>query len=286
MNKLKKNALKCIKLSLATFMLFTSVDMKVFAEDTEVVNETKTDEVEVLEETDVQNTTETVVEETVVETEEPIVEEKKEEVVVEEQVVEEEPQVDLSVLDNTDFTSGRLLVSEEALPEEAPVIGVLDGMALVQYETEESAKIAYLELSESANVVVDTNDFGVAEDTEVEETPIEAPLTEESNPFAEVEKAEIEEATYDIAVIDTGATEADGIVSVLGDDGIDYHGHGQNMINTIKGINPSAKVLSIKALDNTGVGGTSAIYAAIRIAIDNQVKIIYQFLKGNQNDFR
>lgn len=247
-----------IKIVLASLMLLSGLPIETLS----IVKAEDNGEelsVEVADEKLVSEVTENITEEKTVETTEDEVTEANQ---------------DLSVLDGADFSSGRLLVTEEAITEEAPVIGTLNGVALLQYETEEEAKVAYLELTETSNVEVDINSFGVAEETEVAQTPVEESMTVETNPFTEVEQTTIDSVVYDIAVIDTGATDADSILSVLGDDGIDYHGHGQNVINTIKGINPSAKVLSIKALDNSGVGSTSAVYAAIRLAIDNQVKII------------
>ena len=83
-----------------------------------------------------------------------------------------------------------MLVSEEVNLEEEPVVATLDGMALLQYETEEEAKKAYLELSEQTSVEIDASYFGVAEESEA--TPVEETMTEENNQFTEAENANVD----------------------------------------------------------------------------------------------
>ena len=77
-----------------------------------------------------------------------------------------------------------------------------------------------------------------------------------------------------IALIDTGASGADASVSVLGGGAGDDNGHGTRMANRIREVYPGAKILSIKALDSSGRGQASAVYAAIQYAINANVKII------------
>ena len=77
-----------------------------------------------------------------------------------------------------------------------------------------------------------------------------------------------------IALIDSGASGADASVSVLGGGAGDDNGHGTRMANRIREIYPGASILSIKALDSSGRGQASDIYAAIQYAINANVKII------------
>ena len=77
-----------------------------------------------------------------------------------------------------------------------------------------------------------------------------------------------------IALIDSGASGADASVSVLGGGAGDDNGHGTRMANKIREIYPGASILSIKALDSSGRGQASDIYAAIQYAINANVKII------------
>jgi hypothetical protein len=233
--------------------------------------------------------TEEVIEEPVEEkpeepAEEAISEEVQEEPIVEELIVDEKLVSDL------DFSSGRLIVKGDvSFTEEDPVIASMDGVHILQYETEEHAKAAYTHfVEEGVQVEVDAV-FSISDETilvngeETEVTPVDEVMTEESNPFTEAEAVKTDKIKYDVAVIDTGANNADKVVSVLGDDGADKNGHGQKMIDTIKEIAPEAKVLSIKALGDNGKGDVSAVYAAIKLAIEEDVKIINLSISAKSN---
>ena len=178
-----------------------------------------------------------------------------------------------------DFSSKRLIVkgTKKELKDE-PVIAHIDDIYLLQYDDYIDAIDAYYNLSEISDSVefdspmtIASSGVGIAAygGDEVE------PMTEEENPFTEIEEVKIKEnEVYDIAVIDTGANDVDKAISVLGDDGKDKNGHGQKMIDTIKQYAPDAAILSIKAIGDDGIGDVSAVYAAIRLAIDNKVSII------------
>ena len=173
-----------------------------------------------------------------------------------------------------DFSSKRLIVrgSKKELKNE-PVIADVDGVSLLQYESEEEAAEAYDKLSAENNLIEVDSSVYVAENSDTNPSDTEI-MTEKENPFSEAEDIKVDKNKYDVAVIDTGANNADKIVSVLGDDGKDRHGHGQKMIDTIKTYAPDVKILSIKALGDGGSGDASAVYAAIRLAIDEKVDII------------
>lgn len=178
---------------------------------------------------------------------------------------------------NIDFSSKRLIVKglKKELSDE-PVIASFNGVYLLQYEDYLDAIDAYYKLSEiSDSVEFDSpisvaSGVGIASNLDIEFVP----MTEEENPFTEVEEVKVTPEKYDVAVIDTGAINADKVVSVIGDNGKDNHGHGQQMIDTIKKYAPEAKVLSIKALNDEGIGDTSAIYAAIKLAMEEKVSTI------------
>lgn len=76
-----------------------------------------------------------------------------------------------------------------------------------------------------------------------------------------------------IALIDTGADEADIKLSVVGEDTSDANGHGSRMLSLIKNENPDVKVMSIKVF-NGATTDAASVYAGIRLAIENNVKII------------
>lgn len=80
-----------------------------------------------------------------------------------------------------------------------------------------------------------------------------------------------------IAVIDTGYTgvrEIEKTASVLGEDGSDDNGHGTDMVRTIQNENPEASIMSVKALDASGRGTVSSVYAGIEYAIGAQADIL------------
>ncbi len=82
-----------------------------------------------------------------------------------------------------------------------------------------------------------------------------------------------------IALIDTGAN-ADVNFSVVGDDTGDSNGHGSRMLELIKNENPDAKVMSIRVFDGSTTDAAS-VYAGIKLAIANNVKIINLSLVGS-----
>lgn len=80
-----------------------------------------------------------------------------------------------------------------------------------------------------------------------------------------------------IALIDTGISvnqKVVGAVSIIGDDPYDDNGHGTKMYDTIRGVDPDAQILSIKALDADGVGTPEALSEAISYAVENGADII------------
>lgn len=80
-----------------------------------------------------------------------------------------------------------------------------------------------------------------------------------------------------VAVIDTGYTgirEIEETASVLGGDGSDDNGHGTEMVRTIQNENPEVSIVSIKALDASGRGTVSSVYAGIEYAIDAKADIL------------
>lgn len=79
-----------------------------------------------------------------------------------------------------------------------------------------------------------------------------------------------------IAVIDTGVegVKVNRRYSVLGDDGVDFNGHGTSVIQTILRDNPYANIISIKALEDDGSGSAKNIVNAIYLAIDKKAEII------------
>ena len=85
-------------------------------------------------------------------------------------------------------------------------------------------------------------------------------------------------ATTKIAVIDTGSNLANEKYSVIGDDLKDYNGHGTAMVNNILAQTDDAYVISIKTMADDGTGNVSDICAAVQLATDLKVDIIFMAL--------
>ena len=180
----------------------------------------------------------------------------------------------------TVFSSKRLIVATEdpdLLADDAEylVSGYKD-IYILQFDTEEKAQKAYEKYAATADFVEIDRGMLIAEDEAAQTVTTDTVMTKEENPLNEIEEAlvETEPDTYDIALIDTGSDDVAKVVSVIGDDGTDDHGHGSAMGKYIREINPDARILSIKALDANGKGDVSAVYAAMQIAIENKVRII------------
>lgn len=179
-----------------------------------------------------------------------------------------------------DFSSKRIIVAtgEKALldVDAEHLVSSYNGIHILQFDTEEEAKEAYGKYVLIADFVEVDGGIAIAEGGSAEPVTTDTVMTEEENPLREIEGslAATSPDTYDIALIDTGANDALKSVSVIGDSGADDHGHGDAMVNHIRSIDPDARILSIKALDEKGIGDVSAVYAAMQVAIENRVKVI------------
>jgi len=86
-----------------------------------------------------------------------------------------------------------------------------------------------------------------------------------------------------IAVIDTGSNVANEKYSVIGDDVSDQHGHGTNIANYILSETDDAYIISIKAIGSDGTGNVSDICAAVTMAQSMNVDVILMALSVKDN---
>ena len=86
------------------------------------------------------------------------------------------------------------------------------------------------------------------------------------------------DASTKIAVIDTGSDLANEKYSVIGDDLKDHNGHDTAMVNNILAQTDDAYVISIKTMADDGTGNVSDICAAVQLATDLKVDIIFMAL--------
>lgn len=205
-----------------------------------------------------------------------------------------------------DFSSCELLVKTSdpsVFTKNTNVVSEYEGVYLLRFANAEETKSAYSYYYDKVgSIEVNKVCFSIST---VEETPQETPQETEAPAQEETPSTEVaapKEAVPDvadlsglnqgndalslaqnlpdtnmsgaIALIDTGCSGADKSVSVLGGGSGDDNGHGTKMLNAIKEEYPSARVLSIKALNASGSAQISDIYAAIKYAIDARVSVI------------
>ena len=179
-----------------------------------------------------------------------------------------------------DFSSKRLLVAadESVIIDPEHVLSDYAGVYLMQYDTETQAKYAYAYYyNKSEFVDVDTV-ISVADGDGSANAAV--PMAAEENPIAELQAAVAENPVNvagAVAVIDTGVNDVANVtesVSMIGDNTADENGHGTRMAQLVAEQNPDVSILSIKALGADGTGDISAVYAAIRYAIDKKASVI------------
>lgn len=270
---------KIFSLLLIVMLAFST--LPVFADEVPETPAETTPAESVSEESSTEETTSEPAEE--IATEEPAAEEKTEKKAKEstegipEDISEEELHALLEEAAEVDvkFESGRLLVkgAKKALKDE-PVIAKYDNISLLQYESASDAAEAYDRLSKKSDYIEIDSKMEIASVGVAVVGDELDPMTKSENPFSEAQDVKTDREHYNVAVIDTGANDADKVVSVLGDDGKDNNGHGQKMVNIIKKYAPDAKILSIKAIGDDGTGDVSAVYSAIKLAIEEKVDVI------------
>ena len=188
------------------------------------------------------------------------------------------------------FSSCELLVKADpsVFTRNTEVVSVLDGVYMLRFSSEEETRNAYtyyydkvqsIDVNVSAFTISSGDTEAPVTETPVTETP-EQGITEVPVPdvadLSEVTELPDTSMHGTIALIDTGCSGKNvrKAVSVIGENAADDNGHGTAMYNAITAEYPDAQILSIKALGADGTAQISDIYAAIRYAIDSDVKII------------
>ena len=175
----------------------------------------------------------------------------------------------------------RLLVGFDGTPQTGDdvVIGSYGTTVLLGYTSPFEMAQAYDRYLTSAQfVAVDSivHAQGPNEDTGTAPQPV-VPGEDALSKLSANEPTTIADSNCRVAVIDTGYTgirEIEEKTSVLGGDGSDDNGHGTEMIRTIQNENPEASIVSVKALDASGRGTISSVYAGIEYAANAQADIL------------
>lgn len=222
-------------------------------------------------------------------------------------VTEEE----FAAIRDINFDSCRLIAAIDPayIIDKTVILSEYNGVYLLQFEDADTTQAAYAYLSKYAEFIdVDSVVFA-SEEAEVPEVMVNTDeMTAEENPFTALDTALSEdkaeedtdapEQTDDdriIALIDTGAgyyqeTEEGETyildphvikqVSVIpGNEGAEdekrvEETHADRMVSFIAEEAADARILSIQALDDDGVGNVSAVYAAIMYAIESGADMI------------
>lgn len=180
-----------------------------------------------------------------------------------------------------DFSSCRLVLSTEdagVIRDGDTLLGSYGSIHLLSFETAEETEAAYDYYKDKVDAVEPDATITGAEGETAETEPI--PMTEEENPMVLLDGMEastdVQESHGVIALIDTGVAEQDGVigrVSVL-DEALEGGTHGQQMLDAIKSQDKGAQVLSIRAMNDEGLGTISSLVAAMEYAIEQKVDSI------------
>lgn len=180
-----------------------------------------------------------------------------------------------------DFSSCRLVLSTEdagVIRDGDTILGSYGSIHLLSFETAEETEAAYDYYKDKVDAVEPDATVVGAEGETAEAEPI--PMTEEENPMVLLDGMEastdVQESHGVIALIDTGVAEQDGVigrVSVL-DEALEGGTHGQQMLDAIKSQDKDAQVLSIRAMNDEGLGTISSLVSAMEYAIEQKVDSI------------
>lgn len=191
-------------------------------------------------------------------------------------------------LNASDFASMRLVVltdDEFELVNEGDIIGHYGNYYLLEFTSIQQTMNAYVYYKDKVLAVEpDKTVESATEDSDdgiviLNDTPID--VDAEVNPLNalnSVEKsADVKSNDGVIALIDTGASECDNVVgqvSMIDDVMSGKNEHADKMVDAIVSQNDAAKILSIRAIGDNGLGTVSSLVAGMQYAIDQKVSMI------------
>lgn len=178
--------------------------------------------------------------------------------------------------------SDRLIVIGGEIRDQDHVISAYEDLTLLGFANGDALQEGYAYYSVHAAHAEADGVILAAENGDLTDAPNE--ISSENNPIDQLQQL-LEEGpslpaqnTPLIALIDTGAPQNCAnilsAVSVLGEDPYDDNGHGSRMSELILAENPAARILSIKALDASGKGTMSSVYAAMEYAMEQGADMI------------
>ena len=203
-------------------------------------------------------------------------------------------------LETIDFSSKRLLVKGDSsiLETDADVIDSYQDVYLLGFKNEEDTKNAFEVYYKKADIVVPDYEIAVSDFNKKE---VERKSSDDIKPFASLKDDNItgvtilninndkensneaesknSDSSSTIAIIDTGVSES--VSSSIENKNFtdsekeyDVYGHGSAIYKEIKNQDNDSDILSAKAVNDTGLGTVSSIYAAIKYADEKDADFI------------
>lgn len=174
------------------------------------------------------------------------------------------------------FESQQLVVVAEdaSVFKDEPVTATYGNMYVLEYDSEDATEEAYNKYKDKVTAI-EPDTSVLAADT-AGSTDSEVTTANAIDALNNVDSSSAAKTDGVIALIDTGVEAGGNVidsVSVI-DDKTAGGEHGKLMVEKITSQNKNAKILSIRALDDEGVGTISSILAAMEYAIEQKVDII------------
>lgn len=199
-----------------------------------------------------------------------------------------------SDVDTTCINTSRLFVEVSdptVFTKNTTVESNYDNAYIISFSSVEEARYAFSYYIDKVDYITDLSNVVILADEEsataTDPEEDKADMTNINNgndPISNLNDIDVNNYNGYIALIDSGVSEADARLSVLGDDGSDSNGHGTRMYNYIKEENPDAKVVSIKAFSGNKTN-IADVYAAIKLAIESKVSVINMSFVALDNEY-
>ena len=205
-----------------------------------------------------------------------------------EETLTEEPEdvtavPDIADLNASDFASMRLVVLADdasVIVDDSDIIGRYENVYLLQFSSIQQTVNAYAYYKDKVTAVEPDAVVETASEDNGPKDIASISMDSEMNPIEVLNDVETSDEVLDahgmIALIDTGVSEGEHVmarVSVI-DDKLEGNGHGNDMLEAIISQDAEGKILSIRAMDDKGIGTISSLVAGMEYAIKQKVDII------------
>ena len=205
-----------------------------------------------------------------------------------EETLTEEPEdvtavPDIADLNASDFASMRLVILADdasVIVDDSDIIGRYENVYLLQFSSIQQAMNAYVYYKDKVTAVEPDAVVETASEDNGPKDIASISMDSEMNPIEVLNDVETSDEVLDahgmIALIDTGVSEGEHVmarVSVI-DDKLEGNGHGNDMLEAIISQDAEGKILSIRAMDDKGIGTISSLVAGMEYAIKQKVDII------------